>query len=179
MSKINRTLHAMTAAALLPLLATASNAFASPAQPAIGQQVRIFGDPDSGGEVKLRTHFGFARWTSLELAGNGDVIVIGPGGGKPPKRPSLAKAAEVTGGSGPIIIHGPGGQKPPARSNLATATLETDGVTVHGPGGGKPPTRPGIVNLATGGNDGTPVGGPGGSGKPPIRPHIFGSAKRA
>lgn len=176
MPTIDRTLRMSAVAVLLPLLVTASNAFASPGQPAIAQQAGNFGDPDSGGEIRLHPHFSDARRAHLVLAGNGDVVVIGPGGGRPSARPNVIKAALAEGFDGPPIIRGP---KPPRRAILAKATLAEDGPIVRGPGGTKPSARPGIVTLAIGGNDGGPVGGPGGSGKPPIRLHVFGSAKSA
>ena len=166
MSRINKLLRLTAVAALLPLAAHAGTAFAGPAQTSSGRLAYIFGDPDSGGEVRGHGHGISVAHGSSPLADKDGVVVTGPGGTRP----------TMLAGDEPPIIRG----APPIRPNLMSVAIDGNGGGgVGGPGGTGKPIRPSIASLAMESNDGGTVSGPGGTGKPPIRPTVVASASAA
>jgi hypothetical protein len=80
----------------------------------------------------------------------------------------------------PVFAHtaaafaGTGGKAPPAGPIAPIAISVEDPPIFHGPGGTRPMHSAKLERLAVASNDNGGVGGPGGAGKPPIRPNVVG-----
>jgi hypothetical protein len=148
---IDRLLRVTAASALLPLIAVASPALAGSPRTSSAQAAHLFGDPDSGGEVRPHWHLGRMLLTAAPLAEKGDgTVVHGPVGRKPPTAPTVVRPEMLAADDGPVIT-GPGGTRPPIRPSVFEPTkLAGDGPPIirgAGGAGGRPPSRLRVVEM--------------------------------